>query len=126
MAGGRKTRRTDEAVAALLTEPTIADAASKCHISTRTLKRWLTLPSFKDRYTDAQRELLTAALNRLRTSGHDAVGVLRDVSQDTEAGSAARVAAARSLIELLLRGCAFDELEARLQKLEQALNEGRN
>ena len=61
-----KSRKKEAAIAALLSSPTIADAAAKARISERTVLRWLQDESFATAYRKAQQRLLESAVNSLR------------------------------------------------------------
>jgi hypothetical protein len=55
----------EQAVAALLAEPTIVAAARSLKISERTLRRWLEDPEFHSAYRAAKRAVHDDALDRL-------------------------------------------------------------
>lgn len=120
-----QTRRMDEAIAALLTERTQADAARKIGVSRRTLMNWLKHESFRRRYEAAQRELLESTINGLRSAGGEAVEALRDVVNDAEAGATARVSGSRAILENLLRAVEFQDIERRISELEKTLGENK-
>lgn len=116
-----QTRRMDEAIAALLTERTQADAARKIGVSRRTLMNWLKHEGFRRRYEAAQRELLESTINGLRSAGGEAVEALRNVVTDAEAGAAARVSGSRAILETLLRAVEFQDIQQRIAALEKML-----
>jgi hypothetical protein len=113
-----KTRQRERAVAALLSQPTIQNAAEETGISSRTLKRWLNDPAFQDLYRAAKNELLAAATTRLRAAAGQAVTVLDSVANDAKATSAARVTAAKAILELALRAHELENQELRLAVFE--------
>ena len=61
-----KTRRREQAVAALLTEPTLDRAAHRAGVSEKTLRRWLRDAEFQSAYGAAREEALRMALGRLQ------------------------------------------------------------
>jgi hypothetical protein len=65
VAGDRLTRKQEAAIAALLTEPTIACAAARAGVSVRALKGWMTLPAFDAEYRAARRAVLERTINGL-------------------------------------------------------------
>ena len=121
MPRGGKSRKQDQAVAALLGSSTIGDAAESCGMGTRTLKRWLKRPEFLEAYKEAQRELLESAVNRLRGAALEFVDALHHVATDAAAPPAARATAARSGLEVLLKASGLEEMERRIAELERAV-----
>src|SRR5206468_12178491 len=71
------TRKDEQAVAALLSEATVAAAAGKLGISERTLRRWLRRPEFVTTYRAARAEVLGTTLNRLAGLADVAVDALK-------------------------------------------------
>lgn len=115
---GKKAKQ-QEAIAALLTEPTLKAAAEKCGLGEKTLRRWLKQDSaFAEAYGDARAELVRGATGKLRRAMTKAVEVLEKVSDDQKAAAAARVTAASKILELGLRAVQVEDLAARLAKLE--------
>ena len=74
--GGKRERLEDRALAALLSEPTIAQAATAAGVSESTLLRWLAEPSFKARYRDARRQVVELAVTGLQQATSEAVATL--------------------------------------------------
>lgn len=116
-----QTRKQQQAIAALLSEPTIEAAAVAAGIASRTLKRWLADDVFQHEYKAARRRLIESATGRLRNAMARAVAVLESVAEDKDAASAARVTAASRIIELGLRAHELEDLEERMAKLEKEL-----
>ena len=116
-----KSRKRTQAIGALLKHRTIAEAAAACGVTARTVLNWLNEPEFKQEYEQAKADLLESTINALRKGGFDSVNVLRTIAENGEAPAAARVSAARAMLELLLRGVALEEIEARIRQLEQNL-----
>jgi hypothetical protein len=117
--GEKLTRKQEVAIAALLTAPTIADAAQAATISEPTLWRWLQREDFQTAYRHARREAVSQAVAYLQRVAGEAVDTLRAVMQDSQNPASARVSAARVVLELSIRGIELEDLEARLQVLEQ-------
>lgn len=123
--GEKWSRKKDAAIVALVTEPTIADAAKKAGISHATLHRWLQIKDFKDAYREAKREAVSAAIARLQRTATEAVDALRDVMNDAESPANARVSAARAILELAIKAIELEDLEARVEQLEALLQKER-
>jgi len=122
--GEKWSRKKDAAIVALVTEPTIADAAKKAGISHATLHRWLQIKDFKDAYREAKREAVSAAISRLQQTATEAVDALRDVMNDTESPASARVSAARSILEIAIKAVELEDFERRLEALERMIMKG--
>jgi hypothetical protein len=123
--GGNK---KEQVLAAMLIEPTRKAAAESVGISPRTLARWLKEDSaFAEAYQAAKAELVESMTTRLRTNGIDAVATLAEVAKgSTSPNQAARVSAARTIIELVLKAHEAEDLGVRLQKLESERNSDEN
>lgn len=106
-------------IEALLTEPTQEQAAEKVGIHRSTLHRWLKTESFAMRYKDAQRNLFTHTMGRLQGAAGDALGTLREVMSDTNGPTAARVTAAKAVLEFARYHVQTADLEERLLALEE-------
>ena len=116
-----QSRKREAAIAALLVAPTIAHAAQSAGLSESTLTRWLRDEGFLSAYRAAQRQALQQAIASLQAAAGVAVAVLRAVMLDRGASPAARVSAARSVLELAYKGAELADLEARLAAIETAL-----
>jgi DNA-binding MurR/RpiR family transcriptional regulator len=115
------TRKQEMAIAALLTAPTIADAADAASISEPTLWRWLQREDFQTAYRQARREAVSQAVAYLQRVAGEAVDTLRAVMQDAQKPASARVSAARAILDLAVRGVELEDLEARIHALERCL-----
>jgi uncharacterized protein (UPF0147 family) len=112
-------RRKELAIAALLVAPTLAEAAQVCGVSERTIRRWLQDEAFARRYRRERMRMLESCVNLLRQKSAAAVETLADVANDKASPAGARVSAARSLVELAIKGAEVQDLEERIGELEQ-------
>ncbi|MFP4477721.1 MAG: hypothetical protein ACLFOY_19345 [Desulfatibacillaceae bacterium] len=117
------TARQDKAVRALLTAPSIRDAATVAGVGERTLWRWLQEEDFQAAYREARNLALRAAIGRVQSLLAEALGTLGAVMADVEAPASARVSAAKTVLDVGLRAHEQESLEARIQALETALSE---
>jgi len=62
--GAKLGRKQEEAIAALLSQRSIEDAARTCSVGARTLIRWLKLPEFNAAYRDARRAAVSQSVAR--------------------------------------------------------------
>jgi Helix-turn-helix of insertion element transposase len=111
------------AIEVLLRTPGLAAAAKILNISRVTLFRWLNNEEFSTEYRRAQKQLLADTMALLRSSGTEAVQILRAVMLGKSTSDAVRVSAARSLIEFNLKMTEQFEHEERLSAIEQRLAE---
>ena len=106
----------EKVLAALLTQPTKELAAKAAGINSRTLRRYLSEDrEFQEAYKKAVSSLVEDAAMQAKQSLHPALACLRDIVEDAEQGSQARIQAARSLLEYGLR---LTEIQDILRELE--------
>lgn len=103
----------------LQSESTLIKAAKKAGISERTLRDWLKRHEFRDRYDLVRQELFDSAVKTLQCGCNVAALILMQVCADKSASAPAKVAAARSVLEITLRAKQILELEQRLARLEE-------
>lgn len=116
---GKRSRLEDQALGALLSEPTIAEAAMKAGVSESTLLRWLADPEFKARYREARHQVVELAVSGLQRAASTAVSVLVTVAEDATAPPGARASAARTILDQAFRGMEVIDLAERIEQLEQ-------
>jgi hypothetical protein len=122
--GNKRPQCEDRALAALLSEPTMAGAAKQAGISESTLLRWLDDPAFQARYRAARRQVLDQAVSGLQQAAGKAVTVLVAIAEDASAPPAARVSAAKTIIDQGFRGLELTDLAARIEQLERGPHGG--
>ena len=112
------TERQETALAALLSQPTIRDAARVSGISEASIYRYKReSPAFRDRYRAARRDALEQARKSLEDLATTARDTLEDVMRDPLAPPAACVSAARTVWVLIGRHEDEDEIDALIQEL---------
>jgi hypothetical protein len=109
------------AVLALLEHPTLKDAAAAVGVGETTLWRWSQTPEFKATYMDARREAVRQSIAHLQSATGEAVTCLRDVMKSTKASDAAKVSAARAVLELAMKAVEIEDLAERLATLEKLM-----
>jgi len=114
--GEKLTRKQDQAVAALLAEPTLAAAAARCGVGQTTLWRWLQDPAFNEAYRSARRTVVDATIATLQQAAGEAVACLRRNLTCGRPG--VEVRAATTILEQVLGTSDRADLEARLRRLE--------
>jgi hypothetical protein len=118
--GEKKTRKAEQFIAALLAHPSIEAAAKSVGIGTATAWRWMKDPKFTQEYRNVRREAMRHTTARLQEAAREAVECLREVQRTGESESA-RVSAARTILEQALKAVDLDDVQQRLDVLEQAV-----
>ena len=118
--GEKKSRKAEQFIAALLAHPSIEAAAKSIGIGNATAWRWMKDPKFAEQYREARRETMRHTTARLQEAAREAVECLRDVQRTGESESA-RVSAARTILEQALKAVDLDDVQQRLDALEQAV-----
>jgi hypothetical protein len=140
MAGGhgeKLSRKKEQAIAALLVSPTLSIAAEKVGVHERTLFRWLKNEDFKAEYQRLRRECVTAATAKLQSAMGKAVDAMLEIleaeetrffqkdgevtdSRDVVAWGP-RLGAAKTILEMGLKGLELEDIERRVSELERKL-----
>ena len=118
-----KSRQRELFLSALLTEPTIIRAAKVARISEATATRWLRDPAFQQQYRESKRSLVEHATTLIQRLATTAVATLGTIMTDHEAPTSSRVTAARTILELSLRGVELDDVMTRLATMEKLVQE---
>ena len=113
-------RKQEDAIAALLTQRNVEEAARAAGIGPRTLLRWLKLPEFQSAYREARREAFSQAIARLQQGTSAAATTLLKVMIDSNAPAPVRVRAADSVFNHAAKAIEIEDIEARLSELERA------
>lgn len=122
--GEKRSRKEDLALAALISEPTLGEAAKKVGISEVTLWRWMQDPEFQDKYRTARRQAVSQSITQLQKISSEAVKTVRDVMNDKETPPASRVTAAKAVLELAIKAVEVEDLAGRVEALEKAAEGG--
>ena len=118
--GDKLSRKQEQAIVALIAQPTIPAAAAVAGVSDATLWRWLQRPDFIRAYREARRQVVEQALGEVQAATTDAVRTLREVMTDPVSPASSRVAAARAVLDTALRAVELMDLETRIADLETA------
>jgi len=110
----------EKMLAALLSSPTIKEAAKAARVSEATVTRALRNEGFSKLYREARREVTQHCVMRLQADSSHAAKVLRDIADDPTAPASARVTAARAIIEQAFRGAELYDLTERIAAIEAA------
>ena len=118
--GTKLPRKQEEAVAALLSQRNVDDAARVAGIGTRTLLRWMKLAEFQAAYREARRAAFGQSIARLQQASGAAVTTLLKVMLDQAAPASTRVRAADSVLGHAAKAIEIEDIEVRVSELERA------
>jgi hypothetical protein len=112
-------RKKEEAVAALLVQRNLEDAARAVGISAKTLLRWMKEPEFDAAYREARRAAFGQSVARLQQASGAAVSTLLKIMVDSTAPASTRVRAADSVLDHSAKAIEIEDIEARVAALER-------
>lgn len=107
-----------QAIIALLSSPSVSDAAAAVGMGERTLYRWMKDPEFKAAYNEAKLAAMGQATTRLQGSASEAAETLVRIMNDESVRAATRVHAAKAVLEFGLQGQEAELIIERLARLE--------
>jgi hypothetical protein len=116
-------RKQEEAIAALLAQRNIEEAARAAGIGTRTLLRWLKIPEFDAAYRDARRAAFSQSIARLQQGATAAATTLLKTMVDPATSASVRVRAAECVLDHAMKAIEVEDIEARLAVLERRINQ---
>ena len=88
----------EEAIAALLTQRNVEDAARAIEVAPKTLLRWMKEPEFDSAYRGARRDAFKQSIARLQQATTAAVTTLLKVMVDPSTPASTKVRAADSVM----------------------------
>jgi len=118
--GTKFSRKMEEAVAALLTQRNVDEAARAAGIGAATLLRWQKLPEFKKAFREARRAAHQQSNARLQQATSAAVSTLLKVMVDPATPASTKVRAADSVLNHSAKAIELEDIEARVEELERA------
>ena len=118
--GAKFGRKKEEAIAALLTQRNIEEAARTAGIGTQTLLRLLKVPEFEIAYREARRAAFGQSIARLQQASSAAVSTLLKVMIDPNSPASTRVRAADSILDHAAKAIEIEDIEVRVAQLGAA------
>jgi hypothetical protein len=118
--GSKYGRKPEEAIAALLSQRNVEEAAKSISVAPKTLIRWLKLPEFQEAYREARRATFAQSIARLQQASSVAVSVLVKIMVDPDSPASTRVRAADSVLGHAARAIEIEDIEVRVAALEAA------
>jgi hypothetical protein len=120
--GAKFGRKKEEAVAALLVQRNLEDAARAVGISPKTLLRWMKEPEFEAAYRIARRAAFGQSIARLQQGASAAATTLLKTMIDPNTPASVRVRAAECVMNQATKAIEIEDIEARVAELERAAN----
>ncbi len=118
--GAKFGRKQEDAIAALLSQRNIEEAARSTGIAVRTLLRWLQMSEFQAAYRAARRDAFAQSIGRLQQAASAAVSTLLKVMVDSNSPAASRVRAADCVLGHAAKAVELEDIELRVSELERA------
>jgi transposase-like protein len=118
--GAKFGRKQEEAVAALLTQRNIEEAARSIGVGPKTLLRWLKVPEFQTAYREARRDAFRQAIARLQQGTSAAATTLLKTMIEPGTPPSVRVRAAEAIFNHAAKAIEIEDIEARVTALEAA------
>ncbi len=118
--GSQYELKKDAAIAALLKNANIEQAAKAVDVDAQTLRRWLKIPDFRNTYRAARRELFAECVAGLQWASSIAVQTLTEIMLDTTFSASSRVRAAETVLNHVRQGMEVEDLLVRIEALEAA------
>jgi transposase-like protein len=116
--GEKLGRKQEEAIAALLSQRNIEEAARAAGVGTRTLIRWLKLPEFGKEYRKARHEAVHQSVALLQQATGAAATIVPKLMTDPNVPAAVKLRAAECVFDRALKGVELEDIEVRLAALE--------
>ena len=113
-------RKKEEAVAALLTQRNVEEAARAVGIGANTPLRWMKVPEFQSAYREARRAAFGQAIARLQQGTTAAATTLLKVLIDANTPASVKVRAAEAIFQHAAKAIELEDLEVRVANLERA------
>ncbi|MGO9232076.1 MAG: phBC6A51 family helix-turn-helix protein [Bryobacteraceae bacterium] len=113
-------RKQEAAIAALLTQRNVEEAAHAAGIGARTLLRWLTQPEFQTAYREARRAAFGQAVARLQQATSAAATTLLKMMIEPGTPPSVRVRAAEAVFNHAAKAIEIEDIDARVTALEAA------
>ncbi|HEY7336056.1 MAG TPA: hypothetical protein VH639_14300 [Bryobacteraceae bacterium] len=121
--GSKFGRKKEEAIAALLTQRNVEEAARAIGVAPKTLLRWMKDSEFDADYRQAKRAAYAQSIARLHQMSSAAASTLGKIMVDSSAPASTRVRAAESILSHTAKAIEIEDLEARVSELERAAEE---
>lgn len=109
---------------ALLTNPTIRQAAESVGVSESTVYNYLKKPEFAEEFAKAKADMLRQTTGYLQTQTAETISIINDIAKDDAVNPQTRLTACRTLLEYCLKFTETCDILERIEKLEKSQNDG--
>ena len=123
--GCKFSRKKEAAIAAIISERTLGEAAHVTGVSTKTLQRWQKIPEFQDQLRETRRELNRQNMLRMQQSSPAAVVTILKVMTDNAVPPAVKLKAANLVLAYAHHGVQQEDIEVRLRELERTAEDAK-
>ena len=113
------TPKQEKALIALISHPTLKEAAHACGLSETTLWRYMKDQTFAQRVREARQQAMLHLGMRLQEGSSEAATVLRNLMMSEETPASTRVTACRTIIDYAVRTAELEEIKSRVEELEE-------
>jgi hypothetical protein len=117
--GTNLTRKQREAIPFLIGARSIEEGRKRAGVGKRTIHRWIRQPAFQNELEKSRDRFIDEALERLKGAVTQAVNVLAETMNGTDA--TLRVRASGMVLDYFFRVKEIQEFETRLKRIEEAL-----
>lgn len=121
MAIGTLKPKQEKFLMALVSEPSITKAIEKAGIAKKTAYKYLKDEAFNREYMQLRQDMAGRTTSLLLQASGRAVEVLYQVMDDEKVSPYARVQASKTVLEMAYRGFELENLQTRIEQLEQDL-----
>ncbi|MES5431602.1 phage replication protein [Enterococcus gallinarum] len=115
--------RQDRFLKALLECASVDQACKKAGINRTTGYKYLKDPVFLAKYRGLRRDAMQQVTTQLQQAAVEAVDVLKEVMNNTEAPAASRVSSAKNVLDVAYRAFELDDLAEEVEKIKEQLEE---
>jgi transposase-like protein len=122
--GAKFGRKQEEAIAALLRQRNIDEAAKSIGIAPNTLLKWMKQPEFLTAYREARRDAYRQAIARLQQGTSAAATTLLKTMIDPSTPASVKVRAAEAIFNHAAKAIEIEDIDARVSALEAATAKG--
>ena len=122
--GSKFGRKKEEAIAALLSQRNLEEAARSIGVAPNTLLKWQKLPEFDTAYREARKAAYRQAVARLQQGTSAAATTLLKTLIDPAAPASVKVRAAEAIFNHAAKAIEIEDIDARVAALERAVPQG--
>ena len=116
--------KQEKFIISLMSKATTEEAIKDAGINRSTAYKYLRDPEFSNEYRRIRRETMQQVTSKLQNASSIAVETLLDVMADKELStSSSRVQASRTVLENAYKGIEMDDLQQRIEQLEERLGD---